>query len=498
MAAMLAMAMSVGLAGAQPSGKPVTITFVHLNDTAMISPKNGSGGLAEAYALVKAERQHNKNTIFTFGGDLLSPSILSSQTKGAHMVDLMNAMKLDMATFGNHEFDFGADVLRQRIQESSFKWVSVNVRGRDGAPFGKTVATTTIKIGGIMVGFLGVTNDEASIESDPDIRIVSVGDAVRTAVQELKNQGAQVIVGLTHLHLDEDRALLKANPDIKLILGGYDPDPVAIYENGGLILKSGSDAQFVGAVDLRITIARSTNGVETSIVPSWRIIGTAGIAPDPGLAQRIKTYQNQLDRTLNQAIATIDGDLDSRHDDVRTRETSMGDVVTDALLARSKADVALVDGGSISGDALYKSGTRLTRRDVLKELPLGNVLVIVELSGKNLAAALENGVSKLEEKDDRFPQVAGLSFTYDPQRPAGQRIVEIKVGGQELDPNTTYRIATTDFLLQGGDGYDVFKGGKVVLGPGSGPLIAVVVADYIAAQSKLTAKTESRITVLGH
>ena len=138
---------------------------------------------------------------------------------------------------------------------------------------------------------------------------------------------------------------------------------------------------------------------------------------------------------------------------MRTRETSFGDLLADALRAATGADVALTNGGGIRGDATYPAGTEITRKDILTELPFGNVTVLAEVAGTDLLAALENGVSQVEDTAGRFPQVSGLGFTYDPSRPPGARIVEVAVGGSPLNPGRTYRLATNDYLLGGGDGY---------------------------------------------
>ena len=118
------------------------------------------------------------------------------------------------------------------------------------------------------------------------------------------------------------------------------------------------------------------------------------------------------------------------------------------------------NGGGIRGDRTYPADTVLTRKDILTELPFGNVTVLAEISGAGLLAALENGVSQVEDGAGRFPQVSGLSFTYDPARPAGSRIVAVAVGGAALDPARSYRLATNDYLLGGGDGYASLQAGQ--------------------------------------
>ena len=150
-----------------------------------------------------------------------------------------------------------------------------------------------------------------------------------------------------------------------------------------------------------------------------------------------------LDEELGVAVGTTTVELDSRRDIVRTTESNFGNLIADAIRAGVGADVAIANGGGIRGDRTYDAGTVLTRKDVLTELPFGNVTVLIELSGADLLAALENGVSQVEDKAGRFPQVSGMTYSYDGSKPSGGRIAEVKVGDAALDPGATYKSRPT-------------------------------------------------------
>jgi 5'-nucleotidase / UDP-sugar diphosphatase len=171
----------------------------------------------------------------------------------------------------------------------------------------------------------------------------------------------------------------------------------------------------------------------------------------------------------------------------------MGNLIADALREALQADVALVNGGGIRGNRLYEAGTPLTRRDILQEMPFGNPGVLVELSGADLLAALENGVSQVENKAGRFPQVSGLRLTYNPGKPAGSRVLDVQVGGKALDRTATYRVATNDFLLKGGDGYSSLSKGKVLIDASGGSLMATTVMHYITTKGSVAPQVEGRI-----
>ena len=148
----------------------------------------------------------------------------------------------------------------------------------------------------------------------------------------------------------------------------------------------------------------------------------------------------------------------------------------------------------MSRRAQRMSGTEITRKDILTELPFGNVTVLAEVAGTDLLAALENGVSQVEDTAGRFPQVSGLGFTYEPSRPPGARIVEVTMGGSPLDPARTYRLATNDYLLGGGDGYASLTRGKPIIDASAGTLLASTLINYVTALGGVIAPSgEGRI-----
>lgn len=492
-AAALAGAMLLPATSMAQNGK---LTFLHINDIYEIAPIKGQGGFAPLMTLLKQERQRDANAVTTVGGDFLSPSLLSGTTRGDQMIALFNSIGVDAVTFGNHEFDFGNEVLKARIAESKFPWIGTNVLTTDGKPYGGSVATWTKTIGDIKVGFLGVITPETAHLSSAgrDVRFADVKESAATAVKRLKDEGANVVVALTHLTIEEDRDLAFKVKGIDLVLGGHDHDPISFYEGSTLILKAGHDGQYLGVVELAVSTKGTEKGPATTVTPTaWRFTTTAGVAPDAEVATLVKTYTDNLDSTLAAVIGTTETDLDSRKDVVRTQEATMGNLIADALREGLKADVAITNGGGIRADALRPAGSRITRKDIFAELPFGNVGVLTELKGSDLLSALEHGVSKVEEKAGRFPQVSGVTFTYDPKLPSGTRVTEAKVGGKPLDPGAVYRVATNDYMLKGGDGYGALTRGKVVVDASGAVLMATIVMDYVEARKTVAPKVEGRI-----
>lgn len=484
------------LAGAALA-ESVTITFLHTNDVYEISPREGQGGLAELASLLQQERAAAAHSITTFGGDLLSPSVLSGLTQGAQMIDLYNLLGNDVAVLGNHEFDFGPEVAAKRIAESAFPWLGTNVLGPDGKPAIGTVDLHVVEAGGYKVGIFGLLTPETETLSSPgpDITFAPLIETATAAVEQLEAAGADVIVALTHVGIADDRDLARRVEKIDLILGGHDHDPITFYDGNALIVKAGYDAHYLAAIDLRVDRVQRGGETVVEVVPAaWRYLSTAGVAPDPEIQKVVARYEKQLDEELSVPVGTTTVMLDTRRSTVRTGESNFGNLVTDVMRQALGADVALMNAGGIRGDRTYDPGTVLTRKDLLTELPFGNVAVLTRLSGADLLAALENGVSQVEEDAGRFAQVSGMRYAYDPTRPPGSRIVEVEIGGDPLDTSRTYKVAANDYMYEGGDGYEALGRGEVLVHPSGGTLLVNLVMDYIEKQGEIAPRVEGRIT----
>ncbi len=472
------------------------ITFLHLNDVYEISPRKGVGGLAELMTLLSEERGRSANTITTFGGDLLSPSVLSGLTEGEQMIEIFNALGLSFAVPGNHEFDFGPEIAAARFAASDFTWLAANMLGPDGTPALGTRARAMIELEGFRIGFFGLVLPETAILSSPgpDVRFAPVLETAREMTAKLREDGADLVVALTHLELDTDRELLREVRGLDIVLGGHEHDPITFYEGGKLLIKAGYDARYLPVVD--VTLRRAEKRGEPVVLwrAEWRYRDNSGIAPDPEVAAIVARWNAKLDEELGVAIGTATVELDTRRETVRTRESNFGNLVADAMRLATGAEVAITNGGGIRGDRTYAPGTVITRKDILTELPFGNVTVLVAISGADLLAALENGVSQVEKKAGRFPQVSGMRFVFDPGAPAGRRIVEVEVAGAPLDPDRTYRLATNDYMLGGGDGYAMLAAGEVLIDASGATLMATTVMDHVASLGgEIAPRVEGRI-----
>ena len=190
-----------------------------------------------------------------------------------------------------------------------------------------------------------------------------------------------------------------------------------------------------------------------------RMVDTLNVSEDAAVAAKITEYKELLSKELDIKIGTTSTELDSRKKIVRGGEAAIGNLIADAMREGVDAEIGFANGGGIRAKKIYTPGTTITRGDILTELPFGNVVVKLELSGAQIWEALENGVSQFENGAGRFPQIAGITFVWNPKAQAGSRIISAKIGGQPLNKGRSYTVATNNYSASGGDGYKVFKKG---------------------------------------
>jgi 5'-nucleotidase len=442
----------------------VSVTLLQLNDVYQFTPVDhgARGGIARVMTLKKEFETENPHTLFLLAGDTISPSVESITFKGAQMIESWNAAKLDYATFGNHEFDFGPDVLSERMKESKFKWLAANVIDKNThKPFGTAEAFVIREFEGVKVGIFGLVLPSTKSESKPgpDVDFLDPCETARDVVTKIHEQGAKTVVALTHLSMSEDKQVARC-AQVDVIIGGHEHTLLQSASGGAPIFKMTSDARELGKIDLNIS---KESGQVQSI--DWRVIPiTNEIKEAPEFLSITRKYERLMPQ-LTRVVGRSRVPLDARSKENRVHETNVGNFLADAFRAATSSDVALINGGSIRADTIIPAG-QLTHRDVLSILPFGNRVVKVEVTGKTLREIIEHGLGRTAEDPEpgRFPQVSGIRFSFDATRPAGSRIVEIKVNGQPLNDETKYTLATMNFLLAGGDGYSMMANSRVLIG----------------------------------
>lgn len=436
----------------------------------------------------------NPNAVFVGNGDDLAPSVMSAVFFGRHMVDALNASRLSVDTFGNHELDYGPDNLLEQVRASAFPWVSANVLDRaTGMVFGKAAGVELFvirRVAGVTVGFTGLAPAETGSISNvgQGILVRDPAEALRDVVPQMRLAGAQVVVVLAHLAWPDTEAVAASVDGVDVFLGDHAGQSLDVPRviNGAIVSRRGQEFDRVGVLTLRVRGGRVV-GHEYWWVP---------VATDSPVSYEVQVvtgqYERELAELLDREIGVSAVRLDARREVVRREEAALGNLAADAMREWGGADLAIQNGGGIRGDRVYEIGP-LTRANVVEWLPFQNYLAVLRLSGREVVEALENGVSTVESGGGRFPQVSGVRFSYDPGGPPMSRVREVNIGGLPVDRDAMYTVATNDFLAGGGDGYEVFTRAQVVVSPQDGPVVSAVVMDFVAAAGVVAPRVEGRI-----
>jgi len=487
---------SSGEQPAPPAKGETLITLVLVCDVYKMEAENGRGGMARIAAVLKAERARHSNVLVVHAGDTISPSLMSGFDKGAHIVDLFNMTPLDVFVPGNHEFDFGPDVFLKRMGELKARVLAANLRGANGQAIQGVADSTIVNFGPVKVGVIGLTADNSPVSSKPgNLRFSNSLDAAEREAARLRKAGVDLIVLVPHADRVLDQQLY-ASGVADVILSGHDHDLYMNFNEKTAIVESGEDGMMVAAIDLKVSIDDKGDGKrKIRWWPHFRFVDTADATPDPKVEARVAEYTKELGAELGQPIGTTTTELDSRNATVRGGEAAIGNLFADAVRDTTKSDVVLINGGGFRGGKVYPAGTKLTRKDVLTELPFLNKAYVLELTGEQLKEALEQGFTGAENEVGRFPQVSGMRVKADVTRAVGQRVVGVTVNGKPLNPKAKYRLATNDYLANGGDGYAALKSAKVLVGDTEADLIANIVMAYIRAKGAVAPALDGRIIV---
>jgi 5'-nucleotidase/UDP-sugar diphosphatase len=445
------------------------------------------------------ELRKEKPSLLLSAGDMIQGNNWANLFQGESVMEWMNEMRFDAMVLGNHEFDFGQEVLKKRISEAKFPILGANVEGLDHL---KPYVIKELR--GIKVALIGVVTEDVPLSTHPrnvaGLKFFSPIEIVGKYIKELKNK-ADVMVVLSHIGHSADRSLAEKVKGIDVIVGGHSHTKITKPVNVGntIIVQAWEHGKALGVLDLTIKDGK-TIGFEGHLEE---------IKPEKGREDRptlaiVRKYEERMGAILNEKIGEVELDLDGEN--VRKRETNLGNFIADIMRHTSGADITLINGGGIR-TSIKKGVVRV--KDVYSVLPFDNYIVAIKLTGKQIREALEHGVSGVEEEEGRFPQVSGLAFKYSPSKKRGARIKEIFVAGRPIQLDKDYVVATNDFLAAGGDGYRAFgeaiqssrnfsilggmiKGEKVVYSE-SGRWLRDVVAGYIREKKKIAPKVEGRI-----
>jgi len=450
---------------AKAEDKETDFTIVHFNDLhGHINATDKELGIAKIAGFINEQKKDDEVLVLN-AGDLIQGTIYTTLTKGEAMIEPVNAMQLDAIAAGNHEFDYGLDQLLKIEKKLKAPIISANIKYKkdDSLLFKHSIIE---EIDGIKVGVFGLTTPETSYKTSPkNVEDLYFDDIVKTSremVKYLNDQGVDIVIGLAHVGNEGNDTTIKVAEQVEgidVIIDGHSQIVFEEKVKDTLIVQAGEYGENIG----KLKITKKDNG-EITVKPfMYSYDEVKDVTPDAKVTKAVENVLTKVDKITNQVIATTEVRLAGEREEVRTRETNLGNMVADAMKNSFKdADVALTNGGGIR--ASIAKGD-ITKGNIIDVLPFGNVASLIEVTGQDIQTALEHGLSQYPEANGAFPHISGMKVEFDPSKPAGSRITKLTVGGAPIDLNKKYKLATNDFLAVGGDDYSTLK--KTSIGEGN-------------------------------
>jgi len=415
-------------------------------------------------------------------------------SKGENAIKVLEAAGYDYMTLGNHDFNYGKERLFELRDMSQVGMLSANIVDENG----EYIFTPYVieEVGGVKVGIYGLSTPDTVILTNPNNVVGLVFkdpiEVSKEIVEELEDK-TDVIIALAHLGLDESstvtsKALAQEVEGIDLIIDGHSHSMLEAgqLENNTLIVQTKNYGQNLGYVDIEILEGEVT-GITARLLAA---ADTADVVPDPDLQKTIEDIEAANAEVFNEVIATTDVYLDGVRENVRTKETNLGNLSADAARAATGADIAFVNGGGIREDIPVGD---ITKGKIAAIFPFGNTIEVKKITGADLKAMLEWSVSDYPAAKGAFLQVSGLEFSFDPAKEAGSKVVEILVGGEAFDEAKEYTVAINDFMSTGGDGYSMLADYDVLAIYGT---YEEIIIDYLATNGTAGSEVSGRIKVM--
>lgn len=515
-------AATVAAACAQANAES-TVTILHTNDfhskvepiSKYDSPCSAEdnaagecfGGYARLVTAVEEARERNPNSLLFDGGDQFQGSLFYTYYKGKVAAEIMNKLAYDGMTVGNHEFDDGPQVLREFIDNVEFPVLMSNADvSLEPALANKIMKSTVVERGGDKYGIIGLTTVDTPDLASPGDNVTFSDPvvAVQGEVDELTAQGINRIIVLSHSGFRVDQRVASETTGVDVIVGGHSntflsnvddsaQGPYPTMVGNTAIVQAYAYGKYLG--ELNVTFNDDGEVIEATGEP---VQTNAGIAENEEIVARVAELAEPLETIRNQIVAESAAVIEGNREVCRVQECEMGNLVAEAMLDRVKdqgVSIAIMNSGGLR--ASIDAG-EVSMGEILTVLPFQNTLATFEVTGADVIAALENGVSQVEEVQGRFPQVAGLQYTWDASKPANEgRIIDVLVqnddGWTPIDPEATYGVVSNNYVRGGGDGYEVFETNATNVYD-FGPNVETVVADFMAANAPYEPFVDGRIS----
>ncbi|SFT81339.1 bifunctional metallophosphatase/5'-nucleotidase [Sedimentitalea nanhaiensis] len=465
------------------------------------------GGIARLVTAIADARARSDTSILVDGGDQFQGTLFYTYYKGKVAAEMMNKLGYDAMTVGNHEFDDGPAVLRGFMDAVDFPVLMSNADiSAEELLAGKLQKSTVIERGGQKLGLIGLTPEDTGdlAAPGPNITFSDPVAAVQAEVDRLTAEGVNKIIVLSHSGYAVDKRVAAETTGVDVIVGGHSNTLLSNARDGAVgpyptmvgdtaIVQAYAYGKFLG--ELNVTFDDNGNLTQAVGEP---IVMDGTVVQDEATVTRIAELAAPLEEIRNQVVAAAAAPINGERDVCRVQECEMGNLVADAMLNRvadQGAQIAIANSGGLR--ASIDAGD-VTMGEVLTVLPFQNTLSTFRISGQTVIDALENGVSQVEEVKGRFPQVAGLKFTWDPSVAPNQgRIIEVMVATEDgfapIDPAASYLVVTNNYVRNGGDGFKMFAGDDKDAYD-YGPDLADVTAEFLAENKPYQPYLDGRIS----
>ena len=484
----------------------VTVNILHTNDShGRLYQVDGNNSGMIGIDKIAALKNNTENAILVDAGDAIHGLPIVNVNNGLNAIELMAAAGYDVMTPGNHDFNYGSARLSELASIAAGNSLDIISSNSFVTATSQSFLPTTkiVEIDGVKVGFFGLTTQTTPVVTNPvnvdSLEFRAYKQSAESAIAELKAAGADIIVAIAHISRVDIVELVKAldvKPDA--VIEGHDHILGSITVDGVLIAGAGQYQENLGMVSITIKDGVVIEKTASIIAKA----DTADIEGDASVKAKAEVMKQSVLDLYSEVVAKSEVLLSSARGDVstlgvRNSEQALGNIVADAMKTIGGADIAVTNGGGLRADV--KVGD-ITRGDINSVLPFGNVLVIKEATPKALKEIMENGLQFAPGVDGRFPQISGMSVVYDQSGPVGGKVMSISISGKALDLNddmTIYKLATNDFMANGGDGYTAIAELATIAEIGS---LDTIFEQYITSLPNKTitadvAKIEGRIKV---
>lgn len=468
-------------------------TIVLTSGMAEIHTDHDQGGYAHLKSLLSSLRAQDEHVIFLHGGDVLSPGILSTIDKGAHVISILNELSPNAMSVSKSDLAHKEDVLSLRTFEAAFPITNCNIYDPlTKGPLEGLFPHLLFNIGDLNIGLLSVVDPEVIQDYLPQrITTKKINEAVVENASLLRKKGADIIILMAGFDIDTFNIYLK-NPPVDIVLLTKLTGKTGITQQGNSLFELKGHKDLAAIINFQIVKTDS----------EWNWTATSQLAkltdypPDANLDLKIASYLNQLSNMLSEVIGMTRTPLDTTREAVRKGENAFANFTADSLRAFYHTDVALINGGGFRANKKHPAGSNLTVGDIQKELPFHNRIVNLRVSGERLKLALENGLSRIEDEKGRFPHISGIKVEYHPENPPFQRVSSISINGNPIDLAQMYTLTTIDFLANGGDGYTEFKKAERIVKINETHLLWEYVKNQIVKKGAISPKIDGRMKAL--